>query len=128
MQVLCEITHYCIFYRQLSPPLCCEREGVFTNKQYRLGCSISIKMDSQPCGGTIANTVRVFTATSLVNVKCGDIDVVMIHSVDSCYIVGETLSMNLLPDLCIIYKSLAMFRFQFETLKTKYKIKIINNN
>ena len=28
----------------------------------RLGCRISIKMASQPCGGTIANTVRVFTA------------------------------------------------------------------
>ena len=55
MQVLCEITHYYIFYRQLSPPLCCEEEGVFTNKQYRLGCSISIKMASQPCGGTTAN-------------------------------------------------------------------------
>ena len=40
MQVLCEITHYYIFYRQLSPPLCCEQERVFTNKQYHLGCSI----------------------------------------------------------------------------------------
>ena len=59
VQVLCEITHYYIFYRQLSPPLCCEREGVFTNKQYRLDCRISIKMASQPCGGTIANPVRV---------------------------------------------------------------------
>ena len=38
-----------------------EREEVFTNKQYRLGCSISIKMASQPCDGIIA--VRVFTAT-----------------------------------------------------------------
>ena len=28
----------------------------------RLDCRISIKMASQPCGGTIANTVRVFTA------------------------------------------------------------------
>ena len=28
----------------------------------RLDCRFSIKMDSQPCGGTIANTVRVFTA------------------------------------------------------------------
>ena len=28
----------------------------------RLDCSISTKMASQPCGGTIANTVRVFTA------------------------------------------------------------------
>ena len=28
----------------------------------RLDCRISIKMGSQPCGGTIANTVRVFTA------------------------------------------------------------------
>ena len=32
----------------------------------RLDCSISTKMASQPCGGTIANTVRVFTA----NRKC----------------------------------------------------------
>ena len=64
MQVVCGITHYYNFYRQLYPPLCCERKGVFTNKQYRLGCSISIKMASQPCGGTIANTVRVFTADS----------------------------------------------------------------
>ena len=31
----------------------------------RLDCRISIKMDSQPCGGTIANTVRVFTANSI---------------------------------------------------------------
>ena len=30
----------------------------------RLDCRISIKMDSQPCGGTIANTVRVFTASN----------------------------------------------------------------
>ena len=29
----------------------------------RLDCRISTKMASQPCGGTIANTVRVFTAT-----------------------------------------------------------------
>ena len=63
MQVKGAITHYYIFYRQLSPPLCDERDGVFTNKQYRLDCSISTKMASQPCGGTIANTVRVFTAT-----------------------------------------------------------------
>ena len=28
----------------------------------RLDCRISIKMASQPCGGIIANTVRVFTA------------------------------------------------------------------
>ena len=62
MQVLCEIKHYYIFYCQLSPPLYCEQEGVFTNKQYRLDCRTSIKMDSPPCGGTIANTVRVFTA------------------------------------------------------------------
>ena len=27
-----------------------------------IDCMISIKMDSQPCGCTIANTVRVFTA------------------------------------------------------------------
>ena len=31
---LCEITHYCAFYRQFSPPLCYEREVDFTNKQY----------------------------------------------------------------------------------------------
>ena len=55
VQSLCEITHYYISYHELSPLLCCEREGVFTNKQYCLGCSILIKMDSQPCGGTIAN-------------------------------------------------------------------------
>ena len=28
----------------------------------RLDCRISITMASQPCGGTIAKTVRVFTA------------------------------------------------------------------
>ena len=28
----------------------------------RLDCSISTKMASQPCGGTIAKTVRAFTA------------------------------------------------------------------
>ena len=55
MPVLCEKTQYCIFYRQFSSPLCYEREGVFTKISYRLGCSISIKMDSQPCGGTIHN-------------------------------------------------------------------------
>ena len=39
----------------VSPPLSFEREGVFTNDQYRWGCSISIKMASQPWDGTIAN-------------------------------------------------------------------------
>ena len=32
----------------------------------RLGCRISIKMASQLYGGTIANTVRVFTAIQVV--------------------------------------------------------------
>ena len=31
----------------------------------RLDCRISTKMASQPCGGTIANTVRVFTASPI---------------------------------------------------------------
>ena len=42
-----------ITYFVSYPHGCFEGEGVFTNKQYRLGSSISIKMDSQPCGGTI---------------------------------------------------------------------------
>ena len=62
MRVFGEITHFYISYCQLSPSLCWGQEGVFTNKQYRLDCRISIKMASQPYGGTIANTVRVFTA------------------------------------------------------------------
>ena len=41
---------------QFSPPLYYEREGFFTNRQYRYGCSISIMVASHPCGGTIANT------------------------------------------------------------------------
>ena len=37
----------------------------------RLDCSISTMMASQPCGGTIANTVRVFTASYAVTfTKC----------------------------------------------------------
>ena len=55
IQVLNEIMHFYIFYRQLSPLPYYKREGVFTSEQYHLGCSISIKMASQPCCGTIAN-------------------------------------------------------------------------
>ena len=37
--------------------------SLLMRKQHiKLGCRISIKMASQPCGGTIANTVRAFTA------------------------------------------------------------------
>ena len=43
----------CFIISYLAVPLCYEREGVSTFKQYRLCCGISIKMASQPCGGTI---------------------------------------------------------------------------
>ena len=42
-----------------------KREGVFTNKQYRLGCSILIKMASQPCGGTIHNKPKQCMSSQL---------------------------------------------------------------
>ena len=47
MQFPCEITHYDMFYSGSSPPLCYEGEGVFTNKQYCLGCRISIMVASR---------------------------------------------------------------------------------
>ena len=37
----------------------------------RLDCSILTKMASQPCGGIIANTVRVFTARDSLDHPCG---------------------------------------------------------
>ena len=37
-----------------------------------LDCRISIKMASQPCGGTKANTVGVFTATTPPDIKLID--------------------------------------------------------
>ena len=56
---------YGIFYCQFSSPLCYEREGVFTNKQYRFGCSISIKMGLTALWRHYtqqADTMRVFIA------------------------------------------------------------------
>ena len=67
----------------------------------RLDCSISTKMASQPCGGTIANTVRVFTATILAthfNVlrsSLGPALIVSIIVIYSCATV--TLSISLIP-------------------------------
>ena len=57
MQVFCEITHYYIFYRKFSPSL--------HTREVEFSLINSIKMSSQPCGGTVANradTGRAFTA------------------------------------------------------------------
>ena len=55
--------HNYMFYCQFSPPLCYEREGVFTNKQYSYSFRILIKKDSLSCDGNQqADIVRVITA------------------------------------------------------------------
>ena len=62
------------------------RARVFTYKQYRLGCSITIKVHSQPCGGTIADTVVYLQLSNELIFQTGHFISVNTCSVSACWV------------------------------------------
>ena len=93
----------------------------------RLGCRISIKMASQPCGGTIANTVRVFTSfsvpelvTNTINVYACFISIQVPHEVKNQRALAKWTHLHIHYHIHIIIEATLRFATYLASLLTLY--------